>query len=231
MTFYDRLEAETADARAAFMALPTLRDALTAGVSPALYVDYLSQAYHHVRHTCPLLAAAASRCGPEDGRLAAALYDYMAEERGHDEWILDDIRAVAGADRAADTAAGDGDPPVRALVGYMYSAIERTSPYAVLGMVYVLEGTSVAIASQAAAAIAASMGNAGGAGFTYLTSHGALDREHMTFYRDLVNGIDAPAHRAAIVDAAQMTYYLWGQMFRALAEKAAGDGKGDGDDA
>lgn len=223
MDFYDRLVADTEDARAAFMALPTLQAALADGVSPALYVDYLSQAYHHVRHTCPLLAAAAARCGPGDERLADALYAYMDEERGHEKWILDDIRALAGDGRVAETVGYEGDPPVRALVGYMYSAIERTSPYAILGMVYVLEGTSVEIASQAAAAIAAGLGQApqaSQAGFSYLTSHGALDREHVAFYRDLVNGLEDEGQRRTVVDAARMTYYLWGLMFRELAAGA-----------
>ena len=29
--------------------------------------------------------------------------------------------------------------------------------------------------------------------FTYLTSHGALDQDHMRFFADLVNGLDDPA--------------------------------------
>lgn len=220
MDFYDRLVAETEEARAAFMALPTLQAALEDGVSHALYADYLSQAYHHVRHTCPLLAAAAARCGPGDERLADALYAYMGEERGHEKWILDDIRALAGDSRVDETVGYEGDPPVRALVGYMYSAVERISPYAILGMIYVLEGTSVQIASQAAAAIAARFGQAPQAGFSYLTSHGTLDREHMAFYRDLVNGLEDEGQRQVVVDAARMTYYLWGQMFRDLAAGA-----------
>ncbi|MFZ0694016.1 MAG: iron-containing redox enzyme family protein, partial [Alphaproteobacteria bacterium] len=61
MTFYDRLLAETADARSDFISLPLIGRALNGDVPRDLYLDYLAQAYHHVRHTCPLLAFAASR--------------------------------------------------------------------------------------------------------------------------------------------------------------------------
>ena len=70
------------------------------GVTRAAYVDYLSQAYHHVRHTCPLLALAASRCDDGQAGYREALFDYIAEERGHEAWILQDI-ADLGGDAAA----------------------------------------------------------------------------------------------------------------------------------
>lgn len=141
MSLYQRLQTETAAARRRFHALPMLAAALRDGVERDLYVAYLGQAYHHVRHTCPLLAAAAGRCGDGDARLREALFDYIAEEKGHEAWILDDIEAIGGADAVPRVLATDGDPAVRALVGYMYYAVERISPYAMLGMVYVLEGT------------------------------------------------------------------------------------------
>jgi len=58
MTFYDRLVAATSDARAEFVSLPIIGQALHGDVPRALYLDFLAQAYHHVRHTCPLLALA-----------------------------------------------------------------------------------------------------------------------------------------------------------------------------
>ena len=217
MTLFERLTRETEPARSALLSIPLLQQAAREGVDRALYVRYLGQAYHHVRHTCPLLALALAHCDQHDATLRTALLEYLEEEKGHEAWILDDIRCLAGEDAVARVSGYEGDPAVRILVGYMRHAIQDISPYAMLGMVYVLEGTSVAIASVAARAISARLGLPATGGFSYLTSHGTVDQAHIVFLRDLVNGITDPALQDLIVDTAQIVYRLWGEMFRDLA--------------
>lgn len=216
MTPFQTLEAETATARKKFHALPMLRDALRDGVDRALYIAYLGQAYHHVRQTKPLLATAAGRCGPGDEFLRDALIEYIVEEDGHEAWILEDIRAVGSEADVARVLASQGGPAVRALIGYMYFAIERVSPYAMLGMVFVLERTSTEIAGQAADAIARRFGMLPESGFTYLSSHGEIDRSHVGFLRDVLDATDAPEVQAVVIDTANMVYRLWGAMFADL---------------
>ena len=95
MTFYDHLISSTGDERRAFQEIPIIRHTLAGGaVTREMYIDFLTQAYHHVKHTFPLLSLAASRTS--DPSYQKALLAYMNEERGHDEWILDDIRAIGG---------------------------------------------------------------------------------------------------------------------------------------
>lgn len=219
MTLFEKLEAETQIAREKFRGLPMLNEALRDGVDPALYIAYLGEAYHHVRHTRPLLATAAGRCGPADTSLRDALFAYISEEDGHEKWILDDIRAVGGEADVTRVCASQGGAAVRALVGYMYYAIDRLSPYAMLGMVYVLELTSTEIARQAAAAIAGRFGMKPKRGFSYLISHGEIDREHVAFLRRLLDGIEAPEHQAIVIDTANMVYRLWGEMFADLVDQ------------
>ena len=216
MNFFDQMETGTSDAREHFIRIPVISRTLAEGVPMDLYVSYLGQAYHHVRHTCPLLKAALERCGPDDLALADALREYIREEEGHEAWILDDIRDLVGPAAVACTVGYEGDPPVRALVGFMYDAIARRGPYAMLGMVHVLEGISVQLAEKAAAAIAGRIGEAPDKGFRYMISHGSLDQEHVVFFRNLVNGIADPAAQALIIDTANMVYYLWGRMFEEL---------------
>ena len=69
---------------------------------------FLTEAYHHVKHTFPLLSLAAAHT--RDERYQAALAIYMNEERGHDKWILDDIRAMGGDAEAVER----GKPACRA---------------------------------------------------------------------------------------------------------------------
>jgi pyrroloquinoline quinone (PQQ) biosynthesis protein C len=212
MMLHDRLLAETAAARAEFLSLPLLRRALEGDVPRPLYIDFLTQAYHHVRHTCPLLSLAAAKTA--DSRYRAILFDYIREELGHEQWILTDIAAIGG-DAEAVSRAGPR-PPCRAMVGYAYYAIEWISPYALLGMVHVLEGMSIQLAAKAAAALQRAFGSPAGKGFLYLTSHGALDVDHTRLFSDLVNGLQAPGAGDVIIDCAQVMYWLYGNIFRDL---------------
>jgi pyrroloquinoline quinone (PQQ) biosynthesis protein C len=214
--FFDVLTAQTEATRTAFFSTPMLLEAAQNGVERGLYINYLTEAYHHVRHTCPLLAAALGRCGQGDEMLREALIEYIDDEKGHERWILNDIEAIGGANARSAACSHEGSLAVRAMVGYVYYAIDRISPYAMLGMVFVLEGTSVDIASIAAGSIAKRLDIPPTKGFSYLTSHGAVDQDHIRFYRDLVNKIDCPEKQAIIIDTANMVYRLWGQMFNDL---------------
>ncbi len=216
MTFYDQLLRETAADREAFLAIPLVRHAVAHGASRGLYREFLAQAYHHVKHTFPLLALAASRT--TDERYQDALVEYMREERGHEKWILDDLGAAGGDVEAV----RNGSPrlPCRVMVGYAYYAIERVSPYAMLGSVHVLEGMSVLLADRLADALQSAFAASAGAGFSYLRSHGSLDKSHVDFFKTLVDGFDDAATRALIVDQARVFYRLYGDIFRDLGAQA-----------
>uniref|UniRef100_UPI0035AD7E21 iron-containing redox enzyme family protein n=1 Tax=Novosphingobium sp. TaxID=1874826 RepID=UPI0035AD7E21 len=88
-------------------------------------------------------------------------------------------------------------------------------PVAFFGMVYVLESVSVALATRGAGAVAKNLGLPPQA-FTYLTSHGSLDQEHMRFFADLVNGLDSAADRQAIVQMAKDMFGLYGGVFASV---------------
>lgn len=222
MSNHEHLLLETTAEREAFLAIPIINDALQNGVDRALYLAYLCEAYHHVKHTCPLLGLAVARCREGDGPLREALFEYIAEERGHDAWILDDIGALGGDVDAI--RAARGGPAVRIMVGYAYFAIEWISPYTLLGMVHVLEGVSAAIATRAARSIRARISQSGGKGFSYLESHGSLDQDHVKFFEDLLNGIEGPETCDMIIDSANIMYRLFGDVFKDL-ESRFGSGK------
>lgn len=154
MTFYERLLSETTAERQDFQSITLIQNAVQKGVTRELYAKYLEQAYHHVRFTVPLLELARDNCGVDDTAYINALAEYIIEESGHDEWILDDIKAL-GVDAQA-VRHGQGGFACRVMVGYAHYGVEHISPYALLGMVHVLEGMSVELAEKAAGAIAVS---------------------------------------------------------------------------
>lgn len=214
MNFYDRLLDETRCERERFLAVPILTRAAERGVPHDVYLAFLGQAYHHVKYTCPLLERALARCTPEDKSYRAGLLEYIEDETGHEQWILDDIAALGGDPSSVRDAAPG--VPCRAMVGYATYAIDHVSPYALLGMVHVLEGTSARIAGQAADAIARSMQRSPTAGFSYLVSHGRLDQDHVRFFVDLVNRIADDGAQRAVVETANVIYRLYGDLFRDL---------------
>jgi len=97
----------------------------------------------------------------------------------------------------------------------VHDYIARRNPVGFFGMVHVLEGTSTALATSAAQVIRGALGLPPEA-FTYLTSHGALDLEHVRFFAGLMDRLDDPVDQAAVTHVANMVYRLYGDIFRAL---------------
>ncbi|TXH76058.1 MAG: iron-containing redox enzyme family protein [Lysobacteraceae bacterium] len=215
MTFHERLLAETRRERDALIAIPIIQQALDGRISLQDYVAFLAQAFHHVRHTVPLLMACGARLPARLEWLRSAIGEYIEEEMGHHEWILDDI-AACGSDRDAAEASQAGEA-TELMVAYAYDTIARGNPVGFFGMVLVLEGTSVALATRAAETIEASLGLPRSA-FSYLRSHGDLDIEHTGFYERLMNRLDDEDDRRAVVHAAKRFYKLYGDVFRGLRE-------------
>ena len=213
MNFHDQLLAATTAGRDGLLAIPFIRDGAAGKLQHADYVAFLIEAYHHVKHTLPLLMACGARLPARLEWLRAAMGTYIQEETGHQEWILNDIRACGGDAEAA----RKGCPGLAAelLVAYAYDTIARGNPVGFLGMVLVLEGTSTAVALHAADALQQSLKLPPQA-FSYLTSHGALDQEHTRFYATLVNRIDNADDRAALIHGARVFYRLYGDVFRGL---------------
>jgi pyrroloquinoline quinone (PQQ) biosynthesis protein C len=212
MPFFDELQNRTAAARGELLSIPIIDHCLAGRVTRAQYVAFLREAYHHVKHTVPLLAACHRGLDNARAALRPALERYIDEERGHEEWILDDLRAC-GADAEAARAAAPA-PATELMVAYVYDYIARVNPAGMLGMVHVLEGTSSALATRAAQAIARALALPAEA-FTYLSSHGSLDQEHVRFFEETVNALPRP-DREAVVHVARMVYRLYGDIFRGL---------------
>lgn len=213
MNFHDELLAATATDRTELLSIPFIRDGAAGRLQLDDYTAFLAEAYHHVKHTLPLLMACGARLPERLEWLRAAMSHYIQEETGHQEWILNDFRACG---RDPDTVRhGQPGLPAELLVAYAYDMIARGNPVGFLGMVLVLEGTSTAVALQAAGALQQSLGLPSQA-FSYLMSHGALDQQHTQFFATLVNRLTETGDKAAIVRAARVFYRLYGDVFRTL---------------
>jgi acyl-CoA synthetase (AMP-forming)/AMP-acid ligase II/heme oxygenase len=213
MNFHQQLLAQTEEARRGLVGAPIIQGCLRGEVSLPSYLAFLREAYHHVRHTVPLLRACKAALPPRLHWLHSALDEYIDEEAGHDEWILDDIAACGGDAQAV--RHGRPGHATEVMVAYAYDTIARGNPLGFFGMVHVLEGTSVSLALMAADAIQKPLGLPDRA-FSYLRSHGTLDQEHTATFALLMDQIDDPQDQADIVHAARAFFRLYGDVFRSL---------------
>ena len=167
MNFYQQLQSNTEHARQSFLQAPIIQRCFNGDFNLNDYIAFLQQAYHHVKFTVPLLMATGAKLNEDKEWLREAIGEYIEEEMGHQEWILNDL-AACGVDkeqaRISQPAASD---------------------------VYKRQ-------------------------FKYLTSHGALDQEHIVFFEGLMNKITDPKEQQMIIHSANMFYRLYGDIFREL---------------
>jgi hypothetical protein len=219
MHLYERLQRDTAVERDWLLAAPAIQRALRGDITRELYLAFLTQAYHHVRHTVPLMMALGARLPERHEWLREAVLHYLEEEAGHEQWILNDI-AQSGGDRAA-AASSQASVATEAMVAYAYDTIARRNPLGFFGMVFVLEGTSVALALHAADRIQGAL-HLPDAAFSYLRSHGTLDQEHVRHLSDILGRFDDEQDCEAVLRCARGIYWLYGSVFRGLDQAGAG---------
>lgn len=213
MGFFDTLQKETELARQHVLTAPVIPAVIEGRFDLAGYRYFLEQAFHHVRHTVPLMMACGAHLPARLEDVRKALVEYIEEEYGHDEWILNDID-VSGGDKEQ---VRNNTPclPIELMVAFLYDQINRGNPMAFFGMVMVLEGTSIKLATQMGRIVQSRLGLPDKA-FSYLFSHGHLDQDHFQFFETLMNAIDNVDDQRAIIHAANVVYQLYGDMLRSI---------------
>lgn len=213
MNFYQTLIEQTEIERLSFLSIPLVQSAVKGEIDKNMYHSFLVEAYHHVKHTTPLLMACGSLLPDRLEWLREAVGEYIEEEMGHQEWILNDIAALG--ENSEKTRHGEPSLQTELMVSYAWDTIQRKNPIGFFGMVLVLEGSSVQLATPAAQAIQKALELPDEA-FSYLISHGSLDIEHISFFEKLMNKIDNTEDQKAIIHCAKMMYKLYGDIFRGL---------------
>ncbi|TML00690.1 MAG: iron-containing redox enzyme family protein [Actinobacteria bacterium] len=128
--------------------LDASRQFLTHPRIEALYPEYLIALHCVVRSSVPVMRTALDRAegmadsDPVADGLIAYLEGHIEEERGHDQWLVEDLERL-GVSRAA-LLERVPSPAVAALVGSQYYWILHYHPVALLGYLTVAEGYPVA---------------------------------------------------------------------------------------
>lgn len=216
-TFFNEIESHAAEYRQRLESVAVIRRCLQGDVDRETYIAFLGEAYHHVKHTVPLLMACGSRLPQRLEWLREAVVEYVNEEIGHQEWILNDLQAL-GVDR---DSVEYGQPKIatEVMVAYAYDQVHRHNPVGLFGMVYTLEKTSSTVASFAAEQIRSSLSLPANT-MSYLVSHGSLDVEHMQGFEVLMNRLDDAGDKAAVLHSIPVFYTLYRQVFKDLPQSS-----------
>ena len=219
--FFEKLKSATLDAQQTMYQAPIFAACQQKQISLPLYTSFLTQAYHHVKHTVPLLMACGGRLPEHYEWLRSALGEYIEEEKGHHEWILNDINACGENAELVRNNQQQGKvcEAIELMVAYLYHQIDRRNPMAFFGMVWVLEGTSVSVGGNIASLVQETLGLPDSA-MSYLTSHSTLDQEHIKLFESLMNNITDIDDQQAVIEGANMVFNLYGQMLAQLTISA-----------
>jgi len=218
MTFFNELCKSTEAEQQYLLSAPIIAEALAGRITLTQYQAFLTQAFHHVKHTTPLLMRAGSRISHQHEWMRRAIIEYINEEYGHERWILNDLKATGLSPKLIEQS--EPHTSTAAMVALVYHRIDDIHPASFFGMAHVLEGTSVKLATQAAGKIKTQL-NLPNSAFSYLLSHGDLDQEHVEFFETLMNKVTDKAAQDAIITTAKHVYRLYGDMFRAIPSLAS----------
>jgi len=218
MSFFKHLQKVTASERDGLLKTPIVVAALEGRVTREHYLRFLARAFHHVKHTPSLLMACGARLSDTHQWLREEVAHYIEEEMGHHEWILEDIAASGGDPVSVRHGAADFD--TRVMVAYAYDTVTRGNPVGFFGMVYVLEGTSVSLATHVAGALQKALALPNKA-FTYLSSHGALDVEHMGHFERIMDRLDSQGDRDAVEQSAKTFFRLYRNVLQSVEPAVA----------
>jgi pyrroloquinoline quinone (PQQ) biosynthesis protein C len=214
LPFFADLVTHTDEARREFESNSKVLDIVANGLPLQRYRNLLLELYHVVWHFNPVCAAAASRVADAQKQVRYFLYDHMNEEKGHEQWVLNDLEAMGV--KAEQAIAYKPTEFMLALNGYNYWAADRRHPCSVLGMLYALEVVASVYGGQMTTAISESLLLQGDRGISFISSHATLDAEHMADLRVILNTLDDDAAKEAVVESTVFNFHQFGRVLEAI---------------
>jgi len=205
MHFFLELVTQTEQARRDFSTHPAVLDAVANGMPVERYRKLLLELYHVVWHFNPICAAAASRLPDEHRELRYFLYTHMDEEKGHEQWVLQDLEAI-GFD-PSEAARHTPSVHTLAMLGYNYWAADRRHPNSVFGMLYALEVMASVYGGPFSTALTERLFLQDSRGVSFLSSHATLDAEHMADLRKVLDPLSDDSSRQAIIESTNVNFH------------------------
>lgn len=179
------------------------------------YAAFLAEEYHNTTLNPRTMALFIARLGIDYHRCAAMLLRHAAQEMGHNEMALDDLKAL-GRDAEA-VRRGRALPATEALGAFVVFGIEHRNPLVFLGYLYHMESFSLRLAGSSAG-IFAKLGIPGDA-LSFLREHASADIAHMKVNREYLEAFVATEEDlAAVLYGIRACCMLHGQMFQGILD-------------
>lgn len=215
LPFFMDLVSRTDEARRAFETNSKMLEIVAKGLSLERYRKFLLELYHVVWNFNPICAAAASRLTDKHKNIRYFLYEHMEEEKGHEDWVLNDLE-VMGVTRSQ-ALSYIPSMQILGMNGYNYWAADRRHPCSVLGMIYALEVVASVYGGPMTTAITDSLLLQEDRGISFISSHATMDAEHMAELRLVLNklGEDSEA-QDGIVESTVFNFYQFGRVLEAI---------------
>ena len=186
---------------------------------PELYPRLLRELYVISRGGIPMMEAVRDEARRRGGGVSTLVADYLAkhvvEERGHCEWVLDDLAAL-GFDRA-----GEGARPLSfraaALLGCAYTWSFEVHPAAILGFLAVFEGDPMTVPYLESVIARSGLPKEA---FGFYLDHARIDPQHSADIFAAIEAVTAhePGREEAISLCALHTLHLTEQLLEAVLE-------------
>ena len=204
----DRLESDT-----------PFKNLVDGKVDLDFYIRFLIQTYHYVRFTPYSLKLAADSLyghpSPIYQSLRQRFKEHQADEEGHDQWVLNDLRNL-GQDPGIVERVLPSDE-VAAYNAYSKFVVKSSSPVAILGEAFMLEGISQRYGTSMAQNLARRSGipNVANA-VSFLKGHGHTDQGHMAELRHVLELISDEHDWESILLCAKVVSQLYAAMIDGL---------------
>jgi pyrroloquinoline quinone (PQQ) biosynthesis protein C len=178
-----------------------------------VYTRYLMNVWHYAQHSAVVIGTAGARAVTRNPKLADYLLHHAREELGHEEWALQDLKAL-GVD-GAEVCASRPVPSCAAMVGYEYYVAAHANPIGLFGWLYVLEAMGDDLGELMSKQIRETLKLEQGVKF--LAGHGEADEEHTADLTVQIRDHVRDEDRADVHHVADVVAELYTRMFDEIA--------------
>jgi len=208
------LQAIRRDVMARLRTVPAVLQAINRVADQPTYIRYLSEvAAQYASHSPIVMTLAASRCMNSHPELACYLLHHAEEERGHNEWALQDLQDLKASKQLMTKCRPV--PGCAAMVANNYYVATQGNPVALFGWMYVLEAIGADLGGELGKNLKATFKHPS----RFVAGHGKADLTHVKEIESHIQKFVRSAQdKADVIYVAQLSAVFYVQMLRELME-------------
>ncbi|MBU3082492.1 iron-containing redox enzyme family protein [Acinetobacter baumannii] len=190
--------------------------AMSEAIDPELYKNLMEEIYHYTKHNSINQATAAYKTLPEQRKLLRFVYKHALEELGHENMVINDLKSVDLYEEGIENR--KPLPATQALISFLYLTALEKGAIPRLGYSFWAE-TCYDHIDELLKKIALDL-NLQDKQMTFFVAHSEIDAKHSTEVNDVIMScITSNEEFDEVMNTAQVTLYLTGQMLEQVAAK------------